>query len=107
MKAIARMIPPPSPSSSDPITINGRTYRSVGAAFVDMLAIDGLIAANNNNWQFMGLVGQTTDRMTAADNNATQLLFPGARFIDLTLGKVLYWDATASLWRDGVTAVAA
>lgn len=103
-KSQIRMLPPIAPSTTDPITISGRTYRSLGASFVDMYAPDAQVAADNG-WQPMALVGQTADRPVPADWDSAQLLQPGVRFIDLTLDRVVQWDASAGVWRDGVTGV--
>jgi hypothetical protein len=101
-KSTVRVIPPPAPSAYDPISVNGRRYQSIGAAFLDVPAVDALAMASNN-WQWLGLVGATTDRPTPTDWDYRQLSQQSNWFIDTTLGKAIYWDATSNVWRDPIT----
>lgn len=101
-KGIVRLTPPPAPSPLDPITVNGRTYRSNGALFLDVPAVDAVQAAANG-WGWVALVGTTADRPAAGDWDYPQLSEISNKFIDTTLGKMIQWDPATLAWRDCVT----
>lgn len=110
MTYTVRMLPPPAPSAHDPIRINGRTYASAGAAFIDFPDADAVIA-DANDWQWLGVVGTTAQRPAAANlaatiNDVSPTFGPLTKYIDTTLGKTILWDAASKVWRDPLTGAA-
>jgi hypothetical protein len=103
-KATIRLFPPAAPSATDPILISGRRYASAGALFVDFYAPDAFVAIDAG-WTLAGLVGNTVDRPLPLDWDSAALLSNGTKFLDLSLGKVVQYDARSVLWRDCVTGV--
>jgi hypothetical protein len=91
---------PPTQAGKQSINVNGRNYSCAVGSFIDVPDFD----AQNlgaNGWTCLGPVGPSSSRpSTNYTVNPPYVAAAGVKFIDTTIGKVIFHDGVS--WRDPI-----